>query len=51
MSDTNQTDTNPEHGIHPDAGKEESKGLPTSDREKTETVPVRDVWRNIQRSA
>jgi hypothetical protein len=47
MSDTDQTDSNPEHGVHPDAGKEEGKGLPTSDREKTETVPVRDAGRDI----
>jgi hypothetical protein len=32
----------PDHGIHPDAAQEESKGLPNSDREKTETVPVHD---------
>jgi hypothetical protein len=40
-------DSLPHHGIHPDAGQEESKGLPHSDREKTETVPVRDVGRDI----
>ncbi len=47
MSDTRKPDPLPDHGIHPDAAKEESKGLPNSDREKTETVPVRDVGRDI----
>jgi hypothetical protein len=39
MSDSTQ----PDHGVPPETADEESKGLPTSDREKSEKVPVRDA--------
>jgi hypothetical protein len=44
MTETEQTkpatDESTKHGVHPAAAKEESKGLPHSDREKSETAAV-----------